>query len=300
MLKNVFVITFFLVASLSAQNMGLEDIKKEMQQLYEANKEIKKENDVLRNQVINLSNRFDRTNVKVDSLLKLITANKNAIEKTTSELGSKISNAETNANQKISNVDESLSKTSLYGIIGVLSTLLLSGLLYVVLSKRQRTDKTDFIDQLSKTKSSIEESLVKEFEKQTEFMDTQLHLLEKKRTELPNILNSETDHSLALKVASEINLIERNIRLMDPKTKGLKQLQASVGKMKDNLAANGYEMPELLGKQFHQGMKVIVTTSIPDENLEKGIELITKVLIPQVNFNDRMIQTAQIEVSVGY
>lgn len=300
MLKFIFVSAFFLVASLSAQNMGLEDVKKEMQQLYEANKEIKKENDVLRNQVIILSNRFDRTNVKVDSLFKLITANKNAIDKTTSELGSKISKAETNANQKISNVDESLSKTSLYGIIGVLSTLLLSGMLYVVLSKRQRTDKTDFIDQLSKTKSAIEESLVKEFEKQTEFMDTQLHLLEKKRTELPNNLNSEPDHSLALKVASEINLIERNIRLMDPKTKGLKQLQASVGKMKDNLAANGYEMPELLGKQFHQGMKVIVSTSIPDENLEKGTELITKVLIPQVNFNDRMIQTAQIEVSVGY
>lgn len=300
MLKNIFVITFFLVASLSAQNMGIEEIKKEMQQLFEANKKIKNENDVLRNQVINLSSRFDRTNVKVDSLLKLIAANKNAIDKTTSELGSKISKAETNANQKISNVDESLSKTSLYGIIGVLSALLLSGLLYVVLSKRQSTDKTDFIDQLSKTKSSIEESLVKEFEKQTEFMDTQLHLLEKKRTELPNNLNLEPDHSLALKVASEINLIERNIRLMDPKTKGLKQLQASVGKMKDNLAANGYEMPELLGKQFHQGMKVIVTTSIPDENLEKGTELITKVLIPQVNFNDRMIQTAQIEVSVGY
>ena len=271
MLKYIFISAFLLVASLSAQNLGLEDIKKEMQQLYDANKEIKKENDVLRNQVINLSNRFDRTNVKVDSLLNLITANKNAIDKTTSELGSKISKAETNTNQKISNVDESLSKTSLYGIIGVLSTLLLTSLLYVVLSKRQRTDKTDFIDQLSKTKSSIEESLVKEFGKQTELMDSQLQLIEKKRTEPANNLNSEPDHSLALKVASEINLIERNIRLMDPKTKGLKQLQASVGKIKDNLSANGYEMPELLGKQFHQGMKVIVASSIPDENLEKGI-----------------------------
>jgi hypothetical protein len=105
---------------------------------------------------------------------------------------------------------------------------------------------------------------------------------------------------LALKVASEINLIERNINLMDSKTKGLKQLQASVGKLKDNLSANGYEMPELLGKQFHQGMKVIVTSSIPDENLEKDSEVISKVLIPQVNYNDKMIQTAQIEVSVGY
>ena len=61
-------------------------------------------------------------------------------------------------------------------------------------------------------------------------------------------------------------------------------------KLKDNLSANGYEMPELLGKQYHQGMKVIVTSSIPDENLEKDNEIITKVLIPQVNYNEKMIQ----------
>jgi hypothetical protein len=59
-------------------------------------------------------------------------------------------------------------------------------------------------------------------------------------------------------------------------------------------------MPELLGKQFHQGMKVIVTSSIPDEKYEKDSEIITKILIPQVNYNDKMIQTAQLEVSVGY
>jgi hypothetical protein len=87
---------------------------------------------------------------------------------------------------------------------------------------------------------------------------------------------------------------------MDSKTKGLKQLTRSVEKLKDNLAANGYEIPQLLDKEFNQGMKVIVASSIPDENLDKGVEKITKILIPQVNYNGAMIQTAQIEVSVGY
>ena len=59
-------------------------------------------------------------------------------------------------------------------------------------------------------------------------------------------------------------------------------------------------MPELIGKAFNQGMKVIVTSSIPDENLKKGEEIITKIIKPQVNFNDKMIQAAQVEVSVGY
>ena len=87
---------------------------------------------------------------------------------------------------------------------------------------------------------------------------------------------------------------------MDSKTKGLKQLNRSVEKLRDNLTANGYEMPQMLRQPFHQGMKVIIANSVPDENLERGTEIITKILIPQVNYNGIMIQTAQIEVSVGY
>jgi hypothetical protein len=65
------------------------------------------------------------------------------------------------------------------------------------------------------------------------------------------------------------------------------------------LAANGYEIPELLGKPFNEGMKAIITNSVPDENLEKGVEIITKIIKPQVDYQDKMIQTAQIEISVG-
>jgi hypothetical protein len=247
-----------------------------------------------------LNSKLSDLNSRIDSLLNQMQKNSSAISQTADELGIKIKETGDKNEGKITQVSESLSKTSLYGIIGILSAILLSSLLYWLLSKRQQTDKTDFIDQLSKTKSSIEESLVKEFGKQTELMDSQFHLIEQQKTALKAKPNAEPDHSLALKVASEINLIERNINLMDSKTKGLKQLQASVGKLKDNLSANGYEMPELLGKPFNQGMRVIVATSIPDENLEKGQEIITKILIPQVNYNDKMIQTAQIEVSVGY
>ena len=277
-----------------------EDLDKEIKPVAEKIKKLQSENSKLKSEVGNLSSKLSSANKRIDSLSNQTLANSNAINQTSQELGLRIATTETTTNQKITAVDESLSKNSLYGIIGVLSAILLSGLLYWLLSKRQQTDKTDFIEQLSKTKSSIEEGLVKEFGKQTELMDAQLHLIEQQKMTLQAIPNTQPDHSLALKVASEINLIERNINLMDKGTKGLKQLERSVGKLKDNLSANGYEMPALLGKSFNQGMRVIVATSIPDENLEKGVEIITKILIPQVNYNDKMIQTAQIEVSVGY
>jgi predicted RNase H-like nuclease (RuvC/YqgF family) len=299
MKKAIFIILLFFSAAAFAQ-VTREDLDKDIKPLTEKVKILEYDNSKLKSIIGALNSKLSSVNKSIDSLRNQTQENSNAINLTSKELGSKITTTETNANQKISAVDESLSKNSLYSIIGVLSAILLSGLLYWLVSKRQQIDKTDFIDKLSKTKSSIEESLVKEFGKQTELMDSQLHLIEQQKTNLQASPNAEPDHSLALKVASEINLIERNINLMDSKTKGLKQLQASVGKLKDNLSANGYEMPELLGKQFHQGMKVIVTSSIPDENLEKDSEIISKVLIPQVNYNDKMIQTAQIETSKGY
>jgi hypothetical protein len=93
-----------------------------------------------------------------------------------------------------------------------------------------------------------------------------------------------------------INLIERNVA--EGATLSKKEQQEIQG-VKDNLASEGYEMPELLGKQFHQGMKVIVTSSIPDENLAEDEEIITKIVQPQINKDDKMVQTAKIEVTVG-
>ena len=85
---------------------------------------------------------------------------------------------------------------------------------------------------------------------------------------------------------------------MDATTKGLKPLSASVKRIEDNFVANGYEMPELLNKPFDPRMKMI-SNMVEDENLEKGVELITKIIKPQVNFKGVMIQSAQVEVSVG-
>ncbi len=287
------ILLIFLLSNfwVTAQNKTI-DFSKEIKPLNDKIKALQVDNSTLNKKIKSLETEITTNKLSLDSL-------RIQTEQKSKELELKISSTENKTNQKITAVDESLGNNSHYGIIGVLSAILLSGLLYWLLNKRQKTDKTNFIEQLGKTKSSIEESLVKEFEKQTDLMDAQLQLLIKQQNQTIHKPNVEPDHSLALKLASEINLIERNISLMDSKTKGLKQIQASVGKLKDNLSANGYEIPELLGKQFHQGMKVIVTSSIPDENLEKGSEIISKVLIPQVNYNNKMIQSAQIEVSVG-
>lgn len=66
--------------------------------------------------------------------------------------------------------------------------------------------------------------------------------------------------------------------------------------MKDNLSANGYEIVDMLGKPYNQGMKV-TANFIEDENLEQGQQIITGIIKPQINYKGKMIQAAQITVS---
>lgn len=298
MKKIILAVLLFVSFGVFAQTVSKDDFEKEVAPLKNKIKLLEDRNARLNTEIGALQTELSNMKSEIERLNRQVQSNSLAINETAKELGMKISETETNVGQKISNVDQSLGKTTLWVVIGILVVLLVSGILYWLLHKRQKSDKSDLSEKIDETKISIEESLVKEFGKQTDLMDEQLKLIEQQNAEL-QAPDAEPDHSLALKVASEINLIERNIHLMDAKTKGLKQLQASMGKLKDNLSANGYEMPQLLGKQFHQGMKVIVANSIPDETLEKGSEIITKILIPQVNYMGKMIQTAQIEISVG-
>ena len=120
--------------------------------------------------------------------------------------------------------------------------------------------------------------------------------MERQMSAAPAMVSAETDHSLALKVADEIVRIELNLSRMDASVKGYKQLAKAVGRIKNNFQANGYEIIDMLGKPYNEGMKV-VANFVPDETLKEGEQIITGVTKPQINYNGKMIQSAQITVS---
>lgn len=94
-----------------------------------------------------------------------------------------------------------------------------------------------------------------------------------------------------------INLFNRNVTLApDAATDEEKQL---IDNTKKELSDQGYETPELLGRKFDSGMRVEITNSIPDDTLADGEEVITKIIRPQINKDGKMVQAAQIEVTVG-
>jgi ribonucleotide monophosphatase NagD (HAD superfamily) len=162
------------------------------------------------------------------------------------------------------------------------------GLVFALLRRRIKASSTEVralksdIDVLNERIISSDQSL--------------LDFIKQQESAVLNTTQEKADHSLALKIADEVVRIENNLSRMDPSVRGYKQLSAALRRIKDNFAANGYELVDMLGKPYKEGMKVIANF-VTDENLEEGQQIITSIIKPQINYDGVMIQAAQVTVS---
>lgn len=240
---------------------------------------------------------LDAQKTKIDSLTVLTQATQENNKKLADELGVKIQNADSSAKNSISKLDKDVSANRLYWIIGTLATLLLGGLLYWLLGRRIVSSKTDVESQIKNTKKTLEEESVKLDNKLVEVLESQLKIKHEEVKAAPQVASKEIDHSLALKVADEIVRMQKNISKMDEDTKGLKPLLKGIERIQANFASNGYEMVNLLNKDYDERMNIDVINFITDSNLTEGRKIITSVIKPQVNYNGVLIQRAQVDVS---
>lgn len=111
-------------------------------------------------------------------------------------------------------------------------------------------------------------------------------------------LNSDISSSFAVIVANEIIRMRQRISSMPSEINGLKQLMKSLDRLEEELILLGFELPDLLNKPYHEGMTMKISI-IPSENLKTGERLITKIIKPQVNYKGKLIQIAEVEVSIS-
>lgn len=278
------------------------------QQLKEQSIEIEKlsgKYQAQRNSLIEKGNAISKLNQenqslkgKLDSVSNIVSTNGNNIVAISKDLGTKIQETGDIADSKISALNSDVDKNRLYWIIGTLATLLIGGVIFWLLGKRITSSKTDVESQINNTKKSLEEESIKLDSKLVEVLESQLKIQQAESSSTPSSSTPEKeDHSLALKVADEIVRMQKNISRMDEGTKGLKPLEKGIERIQANFAANGYEMVNLLNKDYEDRMNLDVINFLEDDNLEKGKKIITKIIKPQVNFNGVLIQRAQVEVS---
>ena len=300
MKKTILIPILLCATTIFAQDTSPE-LQKQQQEIVSLTRNLSNQQFVISQQkteLAKLSAKSDKQEKQIVNLTAEINQNAQNIQTIANDLGTKIQQTETTAKDSISKLDKDVSTNRLYWIIATLVTLLLGGVLYRLLGKRIATSKTDVETQIKNTKKSLEEESIKLDNKLVEVLDTQLKLKQEEKQIVSSKSTTEIDHSLALKVADEIVRIHKNLQQMDSNTKGLKQLSASVKRIQDNFASNGYELVEMVGKEYNEGMKVIANF-IPSEDIETGKEIITRIIKPQVNYKNEMIQSAQIEVSVG-
>lgn len=201
---------------------------------------------------------------------------------------------ETNSNLQ-ENQNMLQSRTLWAGMVVLLLLVAIFGVAYRLV-KRIKLGSTS-IDEVRKAQDALQVAQGKMQEESVKLDDKLLELFDRQIANAPkNEGNGKTDHSLALKVADEIVRIELNMSRMDSSIKGYKQLAKAVERIKNNFKANGYEIVDMLGKPYNEGMKVIANFVV-DEDLEEGKQIITGITKPQINYNGQMIQAAQITVS---
>ena len=242
--------------------------------------------------VTTLLRAYDQQRIEIDCLRNVC----RQLEETQSA-DRKSMNGKINAtNTNVQSNQETLHSRTLWG--GGLSLAFFVAIIVVAYKLGKRINSgTATIADVRKAQEALQAAQIKMQEESVKLDDKLLELFNRQLANSPKVAgNDNPDHSLALKVADEIVRIELNMSRMDASIKGYKQLAKAVERIKDNFNANGYEIVDMLGKSYNEGMKVIANF-VADENLEEGRQIITSITKPQINYNGQMIQAAQITVS---
>lgn len=175
--------------------------------------------------------------------------------------------------------------------IGLLAGMIGIGAVGMLLFWKTRSETRKSAEKTEERIAGISESLVKADESLVRLLS---EAAEGKAAKVST--DSVPNHAFYLRVADEIVRIRNYSEVMPSETKGLRHLQASLKRLQADLEAQGYEIIEMVGMRYDLGLEVKAEFR-HDPTMEAGAEVITKVKRPQVNYRDKLIQMAEIEVT---
>jgi hypothetical protein len=288
------VIAIFSTVSVAqTKNDSIQQLQRQIINLENLNSRLSTKVTAANSNIRKLESRLSSAVDSVAGLKKELAVTNNNLKAVANKLELQIQQLSDKSNSDFSTLSKRVSNNTLYWILAIVAIVLFPTILFGWLRSRLTVVKTELSDQIKNTSEAIREDILKLDNQVFWSIDFQKNLRKTEQNESEDI-----DHSLALKVADEIIRIQRNLSSMDPEIKGLKQLEFAIDRIQDNFKENGYEMVELLNKHYDQGMKVSAKFK-PDNTLKQGEQIITRIIKPQVNYNNLIIQEAQVEVSVG-
>lgn len=250
----------------------------------------------LRQEDSRLRNLYQTQSLELDSIKNIQRQQAEDMSELANKMGADLTKANKKIDDNVGTLSDSINLRTWFSVFGIFLAFCLFGVVYVLLKKKINSGYSS-IDRIRAAQESLESAQKAILEESVKLDNKLVELMDKQVVPQPEGSgNDQPDHSLALKVADEIVRIETNLSRMDESVKGYKQLKKAVERIRTNFLANGYEIVEMLGKPYNEGMKV-VANFVSDDTLAEGEQKITGIIKPQINYKGKMIQSAQITVS---
>lgn len=244
----------------------------------------------------------------ITSQLSVVQANIQQIADSLHIAVTNVSSSNKQTQSQIQEINQTITNRTLYWIIGILAVALMSIFVFFVLRKKlslstrnldsQFAKTSQAIKSIANTNEAIQNDAIKLDSKLIEILQSQLNILKEER-KTKGINMDETFHKLPLKVGDEIHRMRKRIENMPQDVKGLSALTNSLQRLEEEFNDSGYELEELLGKKYDDGMKV-EARFVDNPDIPKGEEIITNVLRPQILYKGVVVQFAKIEVGKSY
>jgi len=234
---------------------------------------------------------------KMDKMNAELLASKSNIQRMADSLHITITNsaqAKAQTEGQIKQIDHIIENRTIFWILGIALVVLLTATIYFIMRQKLSSNTRELESQMLKTYSSIQNEALKLDSKLVEILQAQLAIL--KAEESSKLGN---DHKLPLKVGEEIHRMKKRIANMPEDVKGLKALLNSIERLEEEFNDHGYEIEELIGKKYVDGMKV-EARFVDNPAIRPGEEIITDVLRPQIMYKGTVIQIAKVEVGKSY
>ena len=232
--------------------------------------------------------------IRLDKLVHSLEARLNALNDSIGITSTKLIDSSAETRKNFGEMDDNISNRTLYITIGSIILLLFIIIVFLILkiSIRKKTKSLD--DNIVETRNRMEEETVKLDAKLVEILEKQIQLTELK----PTFKDEEIDHSIFVKVANEIQRMRTRISNMPDDIKGIGALKNALRRLEEGLNDNEYELIDLTGKEYDDGMTT-KARFIESEEIPKGQQIITKTIKLQINYKGVIIQPSEIEVSLG-
>ena len=232
---------------------------------------------------------YQEQNMELDSLRTQQLQQAENIKSLANKIGADISDANQKIDNNVSTLSKSINSRTWLGALGILIAIGLLACTYYVLRRKISSGATT-IDKIRSAQEELE-TAQKALQAESVKLDNKLmEMLSDKMGAMQKV-----DHSFALKVGDEIARIETNLSKMDKNVRGYNQLKGALQRIKDNFNAHGYEIVELLGLDYNDGMP-FEAQFVPDDTLPEGKRIISGITRLQINYNGEMIQSAKIVV----